>query len=94
MQEKKDALRSKFLEIKEAIQLRREEAKSHAEGQAKAQWAITLCTRRVSATILRITINSTGYLISLDRWDLNSRPYGSQLISLISRSRPWTPCTL
>lgn len=34
------------MEIKEAIQLRREEAKSHAEGQAKAQWAITLCTRR------------------------------------------------
>ncbi|KAH0745259.1 hypothetical protein KY285_006916 [Solanum tuberosum] len=46
IQEKKEALRIKFLEIKEAIQLSREEAKSHVEGQAKAQWAITLCTRR------------------------------------------------
>ncbi|XP_059307396.1 putative U-box domain-containing protein 50 [Lycium ferocissimum] len=46
MQEKKEALRIKFLEIKEAIQLSREELNAHVEGQAKAQWAITLCTRR------------------------------------------------
>lgn len=52
MQEKKEALRIKFLEVKEAIQLSREEAKSHVEAQAKAQWAITLCTRRVSVTVL------------------------------------------
>ncbi|CAN4126786.1 unnamed protein product [Withania somnifera] len=46
LQEKKEALRIKFLEIKEAIQLCKEEAKAHVQGQAKAQWASTLCTRR------------------------------------------------
>ncbi|CAN4114828.1 unnamed protein product [Withania somnifera] len=46
VQEKKEAVRDKFLKIKEAIQLSKEEAKAHVEGQAKAQWAITLCTRR------------------------------------------------
>ncbi|KAK4356308.1 hypothetical protein RND71_025279 [Anisodus tanguticus] len=46
LQEKKESLRIKFLEIKEAIHVSREEAKAHVEGQAKAQWAITLCTRR------------------------------------------------
>ncbi|KAF3674037.1 putative AP2-like ethylene-responsive transcription factor AIL6-like [Capsicum annuum] len=46
VQEKKDALRIKFMKIKEAIHVSKEEAKSHVEGQAKAQWAITLCIRR------------------------------------------------
>ncbi|KAJ8557498.1 hypothetical protein K7X08_003123 [Anisodus acutangulus] len=45
-QEKKEALRIKFVEIKQAIHASKEEAKTHVEGQAKAQWAITLCTRR------------------------------------------------
>ncbi|KAK4367026.1 hypothetical protein RND71_014906 [Anisodus tanguticus] len=46
LQEKKEALRIKFVEIKQAIHASKEEAKTHVEGQAKAQWAITLCTRR------------------------------------------------
>lgn len=46
VQEKKEALRINFLEIKKAIQLSKDEAKAHVEGQAKAQWAITLCTGR------------------------------------------------
>lgn len=46
VQEKKKALRIKFVEVKEAIQLNKEEATAHVEGQAKAQWAISICTRR------------------------------------------------
>ncbi|XP_016442768.2 putative U-box domain-containing protein 50 isoform X1 [Nicotiana tabacum] len=46
VQEKRKALKIKFLEIKQTIQLSREEAKGHVRGHAKAQWATTLCTRR------------------------------------------------
>ncbi|KAK4842888.1 hypothetical protein QYF36_001296 [Acer negundo] len=44
--EKTEYLRSKMSEAREMIQLRRKEAKAHAEGYTKAEWAICLSNTR------------------------------------------------
>ncbi|TXG60079.1 hypothetical protein EZV62_014652 [Acer yangbiense] len=44
--EKTEYLRSKMNEAREMIQLRRKEAKAHAEGYTKAEWAICLSNTR------------------------------------------------